>query len=99
MSYFSISEDHMEKPMKKVRDHSGSKNPHWNIPHTDSARSKISSTQKLRYKKIAELVEKGMQNQLTEERIMEIVRDTCAQYMAKHAVPVNNNNRKINITL
>ena len=85
-------------PVKKVRDHSGSRNPHYNHPHSDSAKAAISATQKERYRKIGELVKRGMQNPLTEERIMEIVRQTCAEYLDKNLVQTNNN-RTNNIPL
>ena len=86
------------KTVKKVRDHSGSRNPHYNHPHSDSAKAAISATQKERYRKIGELVKRGIQNPLTEERIMEIVRQTCAEYLEKNAVQTNNN-RTNNIPL
>ena len=89
-----------ELPAKKIRDHSGSKNPHYNKPHSDASKRAISATLKERYKMIGELVKSGMQNPLTEERIMEIVRQTCSQYLAKHAKPIQNKNDKtIDITL
>jgi hypothetical protein len=82
-------------PVKKVRDHSGSRNPHFNHPHSDSAKAAISATQKERYSKIGELVKRGIQNPLTEERIMEIVRQTCAEYLAKNTLQTNNNRTNI----
>lgn len=84
---------------KKKRNHQGELNPHFNHPHSNSAKAAISRTQKLRYKTMAELVKRGMQNPLSEERIMEIVRQTCSEYLAKNAKPIGNNYKTIDIRL
>ena len=96
MSYYIITEKYME-PVKTIRDHSGKKNPHYNHPHSDSAKTAISTTQKCRYELLRKAVEKAS-NQITEERIMEIVRQTCSEYLAKNVKPLEKN-KNINISL
>lgn len=97
MSKF-ISEDYMEESVKKVRNHRGCRNPHYNMPHSPEAKAAISATQKARYDLLRKAVEKAS-NQITEERIMEIVRQTCSEFLEKNTKQVMNNTQKINITL
>lgn len=99
MSYSMIPEEKIKEPVKKIRDHRGELNPHFNKPHSPLSKAAISATQRERYRMIGELVKKGMQNPLTEERIMEIVRKTCSDYLAKNSKLVDNNEKKININL
>ena len=92
MSYLTISEEHMNEPVKKVRDHSGQRNPHYNCPHSPESKEAISQTQKARYDLLRAAVEKA-KNPLTEERVKEIVRETVADYIK------NNTNKSIDIRL
>ncbi len=86
------------QPAKKIRDHSGSKNPHYNKPHRPEAKAAISATQKARYDLLRTAVEK-VNNQISESRVREIVRETIKEYLAKNATKPIENNKKINITL
>ena len=83
------------QPGKKVRDHSGVRNPHYNHPQSDSTKAAISSKLKARYETIRQVID---QNPITEDRIKEIVRETVADYIKNNATPVNNN-RPIDIRL
>ena len=76
------------QPGKKIRDHSGARNPHYKHPHSDSAKAAISSKLKARYETIRQVID---QNPITEDRIKEIVRETVADYIKNNATPVNNN--------
>lgn len=85
------------QPIKRVRDHRNEKNPHYNKPHSPEAKAAISATQKTRYELLRNAVEKA-NNQISESRVREIVKETINEYLAKNAKPVENN-KKINITL
>lgn len=74
--------------VKKVRDHSGVRNPHYNHPHSDSAKAAISAKQRQRYEMLRQIVD---QKTVTEDRVKEIVRETVADYIKNNATPVNNN--------
>ena len=76
------------QPVKKIRDHSGARNPHYNHPHSDSAKAAISSRQKARYEMLRQIVNNKT---VTEDRVKEIVRETIADYIKNNASPVNNN--------
>ena len=71
--------------MKKVRDHSGVRNPHYNHPHSDSAKAAISAKQRQRYEMLRQIVDKKT---VSEERVREIVRETIADYIKNNASPV-----------
>ena len=73
---------------KKIRDHSGARNPHYNHPHSDSAKAAISAKQRQRYEMLRQIVD---QKTVTEDRVKEIVRETVADYIKNNATPVNNN--------
>lgn len=75
-------------PVKKARDHSGVRNPHYNHPHSDKAKAAISSRQKARYEMLRQIVN---QKTLTEDRVREIIKETVADYIKNNATPVNNN--------
>lgn len=84
-----------EQSSKKVRDHSGQHNPHFNKPHTDSAKAAISTSQKARfayYKKAAD-------NVMTEDRVREIIKETVQDYLAYNAKQIKDNNKNIDIRL
>ena len=81
--------------VKKVRDHSGVRNPHYNHPHSDSAKAAISAKQRQRYEMLRQIVDKKT---VSEERVREIVRETIADYIKNNASPVANN-KPINIRL
>ena len=85
-----------EQSSKKVRDHRGQHNPHFNKPHTDSAKAAISTSQKARfayYKKAAD-------NVMTEDRVREIIKETVQDYLAKYTTKMkDNNNKNIDIRL
>ena len=46
-----------------------------------------------------EFYRKAAANIMTEERIMQIVRETCSDYLAKNSKLVENNEKKIDINL
>ena len=73
MSNFTTAEEHMEEPVKKVRDHRNEKNPHFNHPHSDSAKAAISAKQRQRYEMLRQIVNNKT---ISEERVREIVRET-----------------------
>jgi hypothetical protein len=50
----------------------------------------ISTQQSLRYAAIRQLME-GMQKQITEERVRDIIKETIDEYMAKNAIETKNN--------
>ena len=95
MSYFTIEEEHMEELVKKVRDHSGCRNPHFNHPHSDTAKAAISAKQRQRYEMLRQIVDNKT---VTEQRVREIVKETIDDYNKNNATPVNNN-KKIDIKL
>lgn len=83
------------QPGKKARDHSGDRNPHYNHPHSDSAKAAISSRQKARYEMLRQIVDKKT---VTEDRVREIIKETIADYIKNNATSVDNN-KPINIRL
>lgn len=85
-----------QQQVKKIRDHSGARNPHYNHPHSESAKAAISSKLKARYETIRQVID---QNPITEDRIKEIVRETVADYIKNNATPVETNKRPIDIYL
>ena len=90
-----IPEEKMKEPVKKVRDHRGEKNPHFGHVMQPASRDAIARSQKSRF----EFYKKAAANIMTEERIMQIVRETCSDYLAKNTKQVDNNDKKININL
>ena len=80
----------------KKRNHQGELNPHYQHPHSDKAKAAISSRQKARYEMLRQIVDKKT---VSEERVREIVKETIDEYLTKHAIPVENNNKKIDIRL
>lgn len=85
------------QPAKKIRDHSGSKNPHYNKPHRPEAKAAIAAKQRQRYEMLRQIVDNKT---VTEARVREIVRETIKEYLAKNSVPAEtNNNKPIDIRL
>lgn len=68
-------------------------------PHSQSTKNRISKTQKARYDAIRELVKRGQENPMTEERVKKIVDEAIDRYLRTHATPIKNNNRPTNINL
>lgn len=81
------------QPIKKVRDHRNEKNPHYNKPHSDSAKAAISAKQRQRYEMLRQIVDNKT---VTEARVREIIKETIDDYLKKHAIPVDNK-KPINI--
>lgn len=86
------SEDQMTTPTpeKKVRDHRGQKNPHFGHAMSPKSKQAISTQQSLRYSAIRQLMD-GMQNQITEDRVREIITETINDYFARNTTEVKNN--------
>ena len=83
MSYFTVDENMiMEKPPVNNPRHTGK-------PHSPQAKKKISNAQKLRYQQMRQ----AAQSSITEERMQQIIKTTIDEYIAKNAMPVQNNNR------
>lgn len=81
--------------VKKIRDHSGARNPHYQHPHSDKAKAAISSSLKSRYEMLRQIVD---QKTVSEDRVREIVRETIADFIKNETTQVNNN-RPIDIHL
>lgn len=84
-----------DQTSKKVRDHSGQHNPHFNKPHTDSAKAAISTSQKARFA----FYKKAADNVMTEDRVREIIKETVQDYLANNAKQIKDNNKNIDIRL
>ena len=95
MSYSMIPEEKIKEPVKKIRDHRGELNPHFGHVMQPASRDAIARSQKSRF----EFYRKAAANIMTEERIMQIVRETCSDYLAKNSKLVENNEKKIDINL
>lgn len=85
----------MTTPVKKVRDHRGEKNPHYNHPMTQDSRNAIAASQRARY----DYYRKAAANIVTEDRVREIIKETIDSYLAKNSTEPKNNNRPNNIPL
>ena len=85
----------MTTPVKKVRDHRGEKNPHYNHPMTQDSRNAIAQSQKARF----DYYRKAAANIMTEDRVREIIKETIDNYLAKNTTELKNNNRPNNIPL
>lgn len=95
MSYFVIDEEQMKEPVKKVRDHSGEKNPHFGHVMKPESREAIANKQRQRYELLRQIVDKKT---VSEERVREIIKETVQDYLSRNAVQTNNN-RPNNIPL
>ena len=84
----------MTTPVKKVRDHRGEKNPHFNHPMTQNSRNAIAASQRARY----DYYRKAAANIVTEERVREIITETIRDYFNRNAIETKNN-RPNNIPL
>ena len=93
MSYLLDGEE--MTPVKKVRDHRGEKNPHFNHPMTQDSRNAIAASQRARY----DYYRKAAANIVTEDRVREIIKETIDNYLAKNSKELKNNNRPNNIPL
>ena len=60
-------------------------------PHSQETKQKIAETQSKRYDMIRQLVRKGQQKTVTEDRVKEIVDEAIERYLRTHATPINNN--------
>ena len=63
-------------------------------PHSQSTKNQISKTQKARYDAIRELVKRGQENPMTEDRVKKIVDEAIDRYLRTHATPINTNKNK-----
>ena len=84
----------MTTPVKKVRDHRGEKNPHYNHPMTQDSRNAIAASQRARY----DYYRKAAANIVTEDRVREIITETIRDYFNRNAIETRNN-RPNNIPL
>ena len=112
MSYFCFDTIKEEKenmimesePMtieKKKRDHRNERNPHYGHIMSQESRDRISKSQSERYDMIRKLVKKGMQHQMTEQRVKEICGQVIDDYFKRNVIEVkqNNNKKPMNINL
>ena len=93
MSYL-LDREQMTTPVKKVRDHRGEKNPHYNHPMTQDSRNAIAASQRARY----DYYRKAAANVMTEQRVREIITETIRDYFNRNAIETKNN-RPNNILL
>lgn len=96
MSYFSVELDtnrEIEKiPMSEEKKRI---NPRFsNHTHSEQSKKAISQTQQKRYEAMRQLIRKGMQQPITEERIKQICNETIADYFKKNLFEVKDNNKK-----
>ena len=82
--------------LKKKRNHQGELNPHYLHPHSEKAKAAISAKQRQRYEMLRQIVDKKT---VSEERVRQIVKETLDEYLTKHAIPIENNNKPIDIRL
>ena len=104
MSYFSIDTNNLNEEkniMQMTQDVPKNNNTaaHHTQPHTDEAKKRISETQTKRYEMIRQLVRKGQQKQLTEDRVKDICVEVVEAYLKRNAKPINKNSQPININL
>ena len=85
----------MTTPVKKVIDHRGEKNPHYNHPMTQDSRNAIAASQRARY----DYYRKAAANVMTEQRVKEIIAETIQEYLAKNTTEIKNNRPNNNIPL
>ena len=93
MTYL-IDDEQKKTPVKKVRDHRGEKNPHYNHPMTQDSRNAIAASQRARY----DYYRKAAANIVTEGRVREIITETIRDYFNRNAIETKNN-RPNNIPL
>ena len=86
MSY--LLDDEQMTPVKKVRDHKGEKNPHYNCPMSQDSRNAIAKSQKARF----DYYKKAIANVMTEEKVREIIKETIDSYLTKNIELKNNYN-------
>ena len=101
MSYFPIELTTMNEErnmIQKTHEESKKRSPH-NVPHSPEAKKKISESQQARYKLIRQLVRRGQQKQMTENRVKEICHEVLNEYLNRNTKPIANNNRPTNINL
>lgn len=103
MSFFTldtsqkmINEDKTDIPMPET--------PKKNInyarhttPHTDATKKQISQTQIKRNDMIRELVRRGMQKPITEDRVRKICSEVIEEYLNRNAMPTNKRPTNINL--
>ena len=95
MSYFTLNEEQMTQPVKKVRDHKGEKNPHFGHVMKPESRNAIANSQKTRFA----YYKKAAANVMTEQRVKEIIAETIQEYVAKNTTEIKNNRPNNNIPL
>ena len=101
MSYIPIDTDIQKLINEKEENISMSDTPKKNInyarhvtPHSESTKNRIATTQKARYNAIRELVRRGQENPMTEDRVKMIVDEAIDRYIRNHAIPIKNNNNQ-----
>ena len=104
MSYFPLDANNLNEEkniMQMTQDIPKNCNTaaHHTQPHTDEAKKRISETQTKRYEMIRQLVRKGQQKQLTEDRVKNICVEVVEKYLNRNAKLINKNNQPININI
>ena len=99
MSYFTLDTDHQkmineekkDMPMNDTEQKKTYNKARHTTPHSQETKQKIAETQSKRYDMIRQLVRKGQQKTVTEDRVKEIVDEAIERYLRTHATPINNN--------
>lgn len=81
------------EPEKKVRDHRGQRNPHYNKPHSPKSKMAISKTQKARYELLRKAVNQAAVN---DDKIRQVVKEELVKFL-KEVIPVKPDNNRQNI--
>ena len=88
MSNCTINENLIKsEPVKKVRDHRGQRNPHYNKSHSPASKDAIAKSQKARF----DFYKRAAANIMTEERVREIITETIRDFLSQNIVQTNNN--------
>ena len=89
MSYFPIELTTMNEESnmtQKTYEEPKKRSPH-NVLHSPEAKRKISQTQQARYEMMRQLVRKGQQNPMTEDRVRAICHDVLNEYLTAKPSP------------
>ena len=87
MSYFPIELTTMNEESnmtQKTYEEPKKRSPH-NVPHSPEAKRKISQTQQARYEMLRQLVRKGQQKPMTEDRVRDICHQVLNEYLDRQA--------------
>ena len=91
-----IADKNTVQPIKK-RNHQGVNNPHFGHAMSDESKRRISERQQQRYDMIRQLVRKGQQPTMSEDRVRAICNEVIAEYLNRNAKPINNRPMNINL--